>query len=138
MQISKLRDGSFYYIEKLDTVDESFADALGGLMSVVAKEASIYVRNVTMKPFDGIRIKNTFGDKWIKQGVTSGYEIKLSQVMSGIEKGFMAELCIPPLDIKVADKERSIVVIEANLIANDATTNQKVEKSATLTIHLIN
>jgi hypothetical protein len=36
VSIAQIRDGSFYYIEKLDTVDESFADALGGLMSVVA------------------------------------------------------------------------------------------------------
>ncbi len=34
--ISKLKDGSFYYVEKLDTVDEMFVDALGGLFSVVA------------------------------------------------------------------------------------------------------
>jgi len=32
-----LRDGSFYYIEKLDKVDECFVDALGGLFSVVAE-----------------------------------------------------------------------------------------------------
>ena len=35
--ISNLRDGSFYYIEKLEMVEESFIDALGGLFSVVAE-----------------------------------------------------------------------------------------------------
>jgi hypothetical protein len=35
--ISSLRDGSFYYVEKLNTVDECFIDALGGLFSVVAE-----------------------------------------------------------------------------------------------------
>lgn len=34
--ISKLRDGSFYYINQLSTVDEAFVNALGGLISVVA------------------------------------------------------------------------------------------------------
>jgi hypothetical protein len=28
-EISKLRDGNFYFIEKLDLVDECFVDALG-------------------------------------------------------------------------------------------------------------
>ena len=34
--ISTLQDGNFYYIEKLDQLDECFADALVGLFSVVA------------------------------------------------------------------------------------------------------
>lgn len=73
VKIAKLKDGSFYYIEKLDTVDEAFGDALGGLMSVVAAQTNIYVKNATIKPFDGIQIKNTFGEKWSKRGTTSGY-----------------------------------------------------------------
>lgn len=39
--ISMLRDGSFYYIEKLDMVDECFVDALGGLFSVVGENVDI-------------------------------------------------------------------------------------------------
>lgn len=35
--IADLKDGNFYYIEKLNTVDEVFADAMGGLFSVVAE-----------------------------------------------------------------------------------------------------
>lgn len=35
-KISKVKDGNFYYVEKLDTIDEMFIDALGGLFSVVA------------------------------------------------------------------------------------------------------
>jgi hypothetical protein len=34
--ISKLGDGAFYYIDKIDTIKEAFAMALGGLLSVVA------------------------------------------------------------------------------------------------------
>jgi hypothetical protein len=34
--ISKLKDGKFYFVEKLDKVDEMFIDAIGGLFSVVA------------------------------------------------------------------------------------------------------
>jgi hypothetical protein len=34
--IAKLADGAFYYIEEVDTIEESFVKALGGLLSVVA------------------------------------------------------------------------------------------------------
>jgi hypothetical protein len=34
--IAKLKNGNFYYIEKIDKVDEFFIDALAGLVSVVA------------------------------------------------------------------------------------------------------
>ena len=36
-KISQYKDGNFYFVEKLDTVDEMFVDALGGLFSVVAQ-----------------------------------------------------------------------------------------------------
>ena len=42
--ISKLKDGGFYYVDKLDTVDEMFIDALGGLFSVVASDVHILVK----------------------------------------------------------------------------------------------
>lgn len=35
-EIGEKKDGSFYYVEKIDTVDEMFIDALGGLFSVIA------------------------------------------------------------------------------------------------------
>ena len=35
-KIALYKDGNFYCVEKLDTVDEMFIDALGELFSVVA------------------------------------------------------------------------------------------------------
>lgn len=55
--ISKLRDGGFYYVEKLDTVDEMFIDALGGLFSVVASDVLIVVKaNKANKKFADVNI----------------------------------------------------------------------------------
>lgn len=42
--IAKLKDGNFYYVEKLDTVDEMFVDALGALFSIVAENIDLVVR----------------------------------------------------------------------------------------------
>jgi len=33
--ICKVKDGNFYFVEHVETVDEMFIDALGGLFSVV-------------------------------------------------------------------------------------------------------
>ena len=41
--IAKLKDGSFYFIEKVDDVGECFADCVGGLISVVAKDGVVSV-----------------------------------------------------------------------------------------------
>jgi len=41
--ISKLKDGNFYFIQQLDTLDECFVDALGGLVSVVAEKITLSV-----------------------------------------------------------------------------------------------
>jgi hypothetical protein len=42
--ISKSKDGNFYFVDKLDVVDECFIDALGGLMSTVATNLVIKMR----------------------------------------------------------------------------------------------
>ncbi len=33
--IAKLKDGNFYFIEKLDNVFEAFGDAIGGIISMI-------------------------------------------------------------------------------------------------------
>ncbi len=34
--IAQLADGAFYYVDNLDSIDEAFMNALGGIISVVA------------------------------------------------------------------------------------------------------
>lgn len=40
------RDGSFYYIKELSTLDEAFCNALGGIITVVANEIVVKVNNI--------------------------------------------------------------------------------------------
>jgi hypothetical protein len=47
--ISNLKDGNFYFIQQLNTLDECFVDALGGLVSVVAEKITINVLLVINK-----------------------------------------------------------------------------------------
>lgn len=50
-EISKLKDGNFYFIEKLDKIDECFADALGALFSIVAQDVKISMTVKRAAPF---------------------------------------------------------------------------------------
>ncbi len=64
--ISKLKDGNFYFVEKLEQVDEMFVDALGGLFSVVGQDAQILVTtNKENKHFSDVKISKTYGDMWV-------------------------------------------------------------------------
>ncbi len=62
--IAKLKNGNFYYIEKIDKVDEFFIDALAGLVSVVAQNIVIKVTPTFKVPFSDCSITNYFGDDW--------------------------------------------------------------------------
>lgn len=39
--IAEKGDGSFYFIERVNTVDEAFLDSLGGLTSSIARNITI-------------------------------------------------------------------------------------------------
>jgi hypothetical protein len=80
-KICTMKDGAFYFIKELSTLDEAFCNALGGIISQVASEINISVRNIAQGMVKGIRISKVFGDKWVK--VKEGeYKIKLTQMMS--------------------------------------------------------
>ena len=60
------RDGSFYYIKELATLDEAFANALGGIITVVANEVIIKINNISKNLIEGIKIGRVFGYNWEK------------------------------------------------------------------------
>ena len=60
--ICKLKNGNFYFIQKLDTLDECFVDALGGLVSVVATNVLIEIRCAPNNPYEDIGISQMYGD----------------------------------------------------------------------------
>jgi len=63
--ISDLRDGNFYYIEKLEMVEDSFVDALGGLFSVIAEKVNIQLNlNNSHEFLKNVQISKTFGEMW--------------------------------------------------------------------------
>jgi len=76
--ISALRDGNFYYIEKLEMVEDSFVDALGGLFSVVAENVNISLNlNNSHEYLKNVKISKTFGDMWKENKKNKSYNIEI-------------------------------------------------------------
>lgn len=76
--ISTMRDGNFYYIEKLEMVEESFIDALGGLFSVVAEKVQIKLDiNNSHEYLKNCKISKTFGDMWKVNSKNKSYSIDI-------------------------------------------------------------
>ena len=86
--ICKERDGTFYFIKELATLDEAFCNALGGIISLVAKDVNIKLTNVSKGLVEGIKIGKTYSDLWEKIN-SKEYRIKISQLMSGISKDYV-------------------------------------------------
>jgi hypothetical protein len=63
-KICQTRDGSFYFIKELATLDEAFSNALGGIISLVATDIVIKLSNISKNLVEGSKIKKTYGDMW--------------------------------------------------------------------------
>ncbi len=96
--IAKLRDGTFYFVEKIDTVDEMFVDALSGLFTIVAQSVSVSVRLAGGEKsplFADVNVSKTYGDIWKVEQGNQGlptHTFVLAQLMEGVSKEFLLEL----------------------------------------------
>lgn len=63
-KICQIKDGSFYFIKELATLDEAFSNALGGIISLVATDVVIKLNNISKNIVEGIKIKRTYGEMW--------------------------------------------------------------------------
>jgi len=135
--IADLRDGNFYFVEKLDTVDEAFVDCLGGLLSSIGQNVTIRISPEQSDILKGVEIVKAYGEAamWAKDGNT--YITKISSLISGRQKDFVLELSIPANPKELQDHEKSIKVAsaEANLTAIDG---KPITKKAELFITLLN
>lgn len=80
--ICSMKDGNFYYVEKIDQVDEFFIDALGGLFSVVAQDIVIDVNLDFLsrhgKFFGKATVSKTFGNMWSEVKKNEHYQLKIN------------------------------------------------------------
>ncbi|CAD8103460.1 unnamed protein product [Paramecium primaurelia] len=135
-QICNLKSGSFYFVQNVTLLDEFFADALGGLISVVGEQLEITITSQAPPPYQNIQISKTYGNMWQKKG--NQYYITQPQFSSGSRKDFVFELALPKFSGRVQDFSRSIGVLFAELKIQDPTNNSIITKRASLDLNFFN
>ncbi|KAL4495138.1 hypothetical protein ABPG72_007245 [Tetrahymena utriculariae] len=63
-EIASYKEGNFYYIEDIDKTDLYFADALGGLFSVVGNQLEFDFSLCSQALLENITISKVYGDMW--------------------------------------------------------------------------
>ena len=137
--IAALRDGSFYFVDKLDTIDEAFVDCLGGALSSVAQNVQISISPEQSDVLNGVQIVKAYGEAsmWSCDDLIQTYTTKLATLITGRQKDFVLELKVPANSKLLQDHEKSIRVATAQA---EMTTlnNEKIVKKAELVITLLN
>ncbi|EAR90750.2 von willebrand factor type A (VWA) domain was originally protein (macronuclear) [Tetrahymena thermophila SB210] len=143
-RIAQIKDGSFYYVERNDQVDEFFIDALGGLFSVVAQDINISIKinrrdEMFQKFFKNSYVSKTYGPMWKVVNKNEEYTIKINQIFQGVSKDFIFEMTVPKSDFKdFQDFERNLGVLNVQLTAiptnSEYTTQILKENNLVLTL----
>ncbi len=117
--IARLKDGNFYFVDKISSIDEAFVNALGAILSVAASRIEVQV--------DGF-ISKTFGEKAKLEG--NMFKVELNQFITGTSKDYVFMLNLANLRTP-----SSYIVANARY---KATTPQKtkLEKTAQLRIYI--
>lgn len=137
--ISKLKSGNFYFIEKLDIVDECFVDGLGALTSIIAKNVEIRLKVFNQKqPLTDMRICKTYGSMFKFDENTREYSIIIPYLSSGCTKDLIIEISIPPILKQLTDETRKFDLLLAELSTEDPKTNKIIKKQLTLSMLLFN
>eukprot|EP00828_Plagiopyla_frontata_P047887 TRINITY_DN8996_c0_g1_i2.p1 TRINITY_DN8996_c0_g1~~TRINITY_DN8996_c0_g1_i2.p1 ORF type:complete len:344 (-),score=42.47 TRINITY_DN8996_c0_g1_i2:108-1139(-) len=113
---AKIKNGSFYYIQELQIVEECFLDALTGVSSVIAKNGLIQVQIEHPQKFSDLRISKAYGDNWSEDEMIQLHSIKINQVLAGGIKNYLFTLNIPPVKRSI-DKQFKINIPIASIAA---------------------
>lgn len=140
--IAKLKDGAFYYIDKLDTVDECFVDCLGGLLSVIAEDVKIVIKAEPSPIFEKIEITKAFGGDslWTFDPVNKTYTARIEQLISGKVKDYVLMLKIPPTTKELLDHENSVLLASGYCEMRSALKKSDIPavKKASLAVTFLN
>jgi uncharacterized protein YegL len=121
--ISDSTRAQYYYIQSVDDISTSFADCLGGLVSVVAQNATLLVEGV-----NGTRIDKVLGHYKVIQ-MTSSTVIDLGDLYSQDEKDLLFEICVAKAPFALTEASP---VLEATLRYFSVANARMEEVSSTL------
>lgn len=124
--IANLKGGSFYYIDKLDMVEDCFIDCLGGLLSIVGINLilDLQTRGFYEKFVEEVKIQKFFGDGEISADKTK-LRIKASHIIAGTRKDYVVILKLSKLLQDLQDHEKSVTLAIGTLSFEKVLKNQE-------------
>jgi Mg-chelatase subunit ChlD len=93
-EVARSAQGSYYYIKQADDIPSAFADCLGGIMSVVAQNATL---TIEAAPRGGSLGKVLGHHKVGGGGLAQQVDVELGDLYSQEEKHVLVELKLPKL-----------------------------------------
>ena len=136
--IAELKDGTFFFIDKLDMVDECFVDCLGSILTSVGQNANLIVSSQSSEILPNINFSNGMGgDKlWVSNNSKTEFITKISKLIIGKSKDFILELNIPKSSAQL-DSVIELPVVNVVLTAegfNVGGSTEMIKKVAELKI----
>ena len=136
--IAKYKDGTFYFVEKLETVHESFVDALGALIAIVGQDITITIQGVQSDIFPNLEIKKAFGGADLWKTIDGTYSTGISQLPSDKSKNYVLELVIPKSSKSLTDQQREVILAKALVTVRIPNTTTVWKKECELKVDLLN
>lgn len=132
-ELSKMRNGNFYYIQELEQINECFVNAFGGLLSIVGREALLQVKlekdGHKIKELSDLKWHKTYGDFWKLQQNTNIYEIYIQNLINGMKRDYVFDIQIPRITGHIQESHRDELLVTCTLtskaISNDELVTAK-------------
>ena len=102
LNIAKLTNGNFYFIENIQLLQDYFIDAIGTLISVIGINSKLHCRIPNKdKNCPSAKIVKHHGDCWnCDEKEKESYSIELKQLMGGFTKNIILDLeIVLPLEL---------------------------------------
>lgn len=124
--IANLKGGSFYFIDKVELIEDCFVDCLGGLLSIVGVNLKIEIEiPCEYQPFiEKIFIKKLFGEGEVN-AQRNQLKIQASHLIAGSHKEFVFVVQLSKLAKKLQDHEKSLMIAKAALSFEKILKNQE-------------
>ena len=136
--ISNLKDGNFYFIERLNSLDECFVDCIGNLFSAVGENVVLQIQPEQSDLLPNLQFTKAYGVEGSWKVLGNTYTTEMIHLISGKKKTNVLEMKIPKLDKQVFKDIKSIKIASATITLKGLKNSKKVDiiKKAELEILL--
>lgn len=126
--VAQTASGLYYYVQTADDIPQAFADALGGLTSVVAQNAVL-----SLEPAPGVAVARVLGNSYqrLEVGVEqtqTQQSIAIGDLYAEEEKDFLFELALPAL----TEPSTEPIPVACAKLRYFSVANKKMEEVVTL------